>query len=131
MIVDDHARERRVRDPANRLIVIGADDGNFLRHLHAHALGRFEKLLPEQIGRGHDADGLGQALEPRRQSTLLLLPAFRPAGARPRWGHQVNVARDPALLNRRAESLAPMLGPELALVFAETEMRYPALQQML
>ncbi len=57
-----HAGQRRSGEGAERLLVLGADDGDFLGDGDAGALAGFEQAHAELVVGREDADGLGQFL---------------------------------------------------------------------
>ena len=62
--VRDDAGERGIRQSAEQVIVIYADDGNFVRDGDANAAAGIEHLLAAQVVTGHDTDWLGQGPNP-------------------------------------------------------------------
>ena len=62
--VGNDAGEGRVGEFAEEIVIIDADDGNFVRNSDADAAAGVEDLLTAEIVAGHDADRFGQAANP-------------------------------------------------------------------
>ena len=72
--VGDHARKGGIRQQADELFVIDADDRHFLRDGHSRPPARVEHLNAADIVAGHDPQGLGQPLDPLGYSLDLIFP---------------------------------------------------------
>ncbi len=72
--VGDHARKWWIRQQADELFVIDADDRDFLGYGHSRAPTCVEHLDPADIVAGHDPQRLGQSLDPLGDPLDLIFP---------------------------------------------------------
>ena len=72
--IGDHARQRRIAQAAQQLVVVDADDRRLLGHGDIVAAAGVEHMLPAQVVGGKDAHRLRQRVQPLEQSRLILFP---------------------------------------------------------
>ena len=71
--VGDHAGKGRIRQQADELFIIGADDRHFLGG-HSRPAASVEHLNAANIRAGHDARGLGQFFHPLGHALDFIFP---------------------------------------------------------
>ena len=62
--VQSYARQRRISQLAKQLVVIHADNGNFLRYIDGCLSTGFEHSMSAIVVASHDGDWLRQVLDP-------------------------------------------------------------------
>ena len=132
--VQDHARQGKVRQFAEDLVLVHADDGHLVRYGHIHLAAAVQDLPSADIVACHDAAGFRQILEPGHQIQLkalaVILVTVCLAGSK-RPAVFERLAGKSRLRNPFGEADPAHVRPIGAIEPAEREIPEPALQQVL
>ena len=125
--IRDDARQRRVGQLAELLVVVHAHDRHFVRHGHAGASACLEHFAAHQVVARHDPDGLRQRGDPSSDLLRVQVPLV---GVSRRHGQAQHVAGIARTACEPAEALAAPIRPVESVVAAIREMPKAALVEM-